>query len=141
MAAEIPLHWDEIDRALDEYRDATGAAWAPGAGQNFLTYLWFAYEWLADGLANEIRNEAESAGGPAVIDIRAELTKRRQIAAVWSVADVQGIRPESSGDQAWSVLQAAARRFDAEIGINWHVLKVFADELFGAGPGSADREN
>src|SRR3954454_158392 len=43
MAREIGQHWQEIDDAIDNYRDATGEAWAPKPGQNFLTYLWFAY--------------------------------------------------------------------------------------------------
>lgn len=59
MAREIARHWDEIDDALTVYREETGEAWAPREGQNFLTFLWFAYEWSAHELANEIHNEIE----------------------------------------------------------------------------------
>jgi hypothetical protein len=60
MAAGIAEHWQEIDAALDSYRDATGEAWTPQKDQNFLTHLWFAYEWTARELADDIRNEIES---------------------------------------------------------------------------------
>lgn len=56
MAREIAWHWQEIDAALDSYRDAAGIAWAPQEGQGVLTYLWFAYEWIAHELAAEIRH-------------------------------------------------------------------------------------
>jgi hypothetical protein len=61
MAREIGEHLPEIDAALDSYRDNTGQAWTPKEGQNFLTYLWFAYEWTAYELANDIRNELETS--------------------------------------------------------------------------------
>lgn len=60
MAAEIAAHWPDIDAAIDSYRDATGEAWAPRKDQNFLCYLWFAYEWTALELADEIRNANEA---------------------------------------------------------------------------------
>lgn len=140
MAAEVGRHWDEIDLASDAYREATGEAWAPEPGQNFLTHLWFAYEWLARDLACRIRTEA--AGGEAgAIDIHALLTGRRQIAAIWGIEDVQGIRPDLSDEQAWSVLQAVSRHLDSETGINWDVLAGQADTLFGASPEPADEED
>ena len=61
MAREIGEHWPEIDDALENYRDNSGETWTPKPGQNFLTHLWFAYEWTAYQLANEIREEAEAA--------------------------------------------------------------------------------
>jgi hypothetical protein len=60
MAAELATHWPDIGDALGSYRDATGEAWAPKENQNFLTYLWFAYEWTAYELANQIRSDIES---------------------------------------------------------------------------------
>jgi hypothetical protein len=63
LAREIVEHWTEIDDALDSYRENTGEAWTPKAGQSFLNHLWFAYEWTARDLADDIRSEVESEGG------------------------------------------------------------------------------
>ena len=63
-------------------------------------------------------------------DFHALLAERRQIAAIWSVEDVQGIRPDLSEDQAWEILQAVQRRHDAELGINWLTLELTADDLY-----------
>jgi hypothetical protein len=56
MACEIASHWPEIDDAIDSYREATGEAWTPRENQGFLSYLWFAYEWVAHAMASEIRS-------------------------------------------------------------------------------------
>jgi hypothetical protein len=63
-------------------------------------------------------------------DIDTILASRRQVAVVWSIDDVQAIRPELTDEQAWEVLQAADRHHDAVIGINWDVLGCYADILF-----------
>jgi hypothetical protein len=59
MAKEIACHWTEIDLAIDDYRDAVGRAWAPESDQGVLSYLWFAYEWIAHEIASEIRSDLE----------------------------------------------------------------------------------
>jgi hypothetical protein len=64
------------------------------------------------------------------LDIDAILAERRQIAVIWSVEDVQQVRPDLTDDQAWEVLQQVDRKHDAELGINWLTLECFADELF-----------
>lgn len=53
-----------------------------------------------------------------------------QIAIIWDVDDVQVIRPDLSDEQAMEVLRHAKRYHDANMGINWDVLKVWADELY-----------
>lgn len=68
------------------------------------------------------------------LDIHAILAERHQIAVIWSVEDVQEVRPDLSDEQAWQVLQNADRRHDATIGINWDTLECHADMLFGAAP-------
>jgi hypothetical protein len=77
------------------------------------------------------------------INVTAILAARRQIAAGWSIEDVQEIRPDLTDEQAWEVLQAVERNHDATIGINWDVLDYHADELYGnASPtanGAGDR--
>jgi hypothetical protein len=52
------------------------------------------------------------------------------IAVKWCVEDVQSIRPDLTDEQAGAVLQAADRCHNAEVGINWDVLRFHADDLF-----------
>jgi hypothetical protein len=58
------------------------------------------------------------------------LAKHRQIAAIWSVEDVQEIRPDLTEDQAWEVLDLVGDKHDAEWGITWTMLQDVADALF-----------
>jgi hypothetical protein len=58
------------------------------------------------------------------------LSKHRMIAAIWSIEDVQEVRPDLNDDQAWEVLQEVEHRHDASIGITWAMLELFADDLF-----------
>lgn len=52
------------------------------------------------------------------------------IAVNWGLEDVQSIREDLSDEQASAVLQAADRCHNAEVGINWDVLRYHADNLF-----------
>lgn len=52
------------------------------------------------------------------------------ISIIWTVEDVQAVRPDLSEDQALEVLQCAEDKHDAEIGINWTVLQILADTMF-----------
>lgn len=54
----------------------------------------------------------------------------RTISIVWGVEDVQEERPDLTDDQAWEVLQRVKRYHDANIGINWDVLRTTADIMF-----------
>jgi hypothetical protein len=60
------------------------------------------------------------------------LAKHRQIAAIWAIEDVKGIRPHLTDDQAWEVLEQVGRKHDAEYGISWTTLECVADDLFPA---------
>jgi hypothetical protein len=64
------------------------------------------------------------------VDIHALLAENRQIADIWGIGDVQEVRPDLDEDQAWAVLQAAAKRLDSNFGITWDTLKILADELY-----------
>jgi hypothetical protein len=91
----------------------------------------------------DARAEANAAGitpAPAAPDIDALLAERRQIAAIWSVEDVQQVRPDLTEDQCWEVLRQVDRRHDAEVGINWIVLECHADDLFGSAPETDEAE-
>jgi hypothetical protein len=64
------------------------------------------------------------------VDIHELLAENRQIAHIWGIDDVQQQRPDLDEDQAWAVLQAAAKRLDSNYGITWDTLKILADELY-----------
>ena len=66
----------------------------------------------------------------AEIDIHDLLAKRRQVAVIWSIEDVQEVRPDIDDDQAWEVLQRCYHRHDCEIGFNWMLIEFIADDLY-----------
>lgn len=66
-------------------------------------------------------------GGKAIVKLPESITS---IAVEWCVEDVQSIRPDLTDEQAGAVLQAADRCHNAEVGINWDVLRFHADDLF-----------
>jgi hypothetical protein len=68
------------------------------------------------------------------IDVHELLAARRQIALVWSVEDVQGLRPDLTEEQAWEVLRQVERRHDAELGVTWLTLECVAEDEFGPAP-------
>ena len=53
-----------------------------------------------------------------------------QVAIIWSVEDVQSVRPDLTNDQAMDVLEMVERKHDATIGITWDTLEIWADELY-----------
>jgi hypothetical protein len=64
------------------------------------------------------------------VNVEAVLRRRRQVAVIWGVDDVQAIRPDLDRDQAWQVLQEARDRHDGELGFNWLLLETVAGNLF-----------
>ena len=90
----------------------------------------------AAGRATAAANTDGGLPDPAGIDVHALLAPRRQIASIWSIGDVQEVRPDLTDDQAWEVLQQVERAHDATIGINWDVLSCHADMLHGDAPES-----
>ena len=48
----------------------------------------------------------------------------------WHIDDVREVRPELTDEQCRTVLRTAKRRHDANIGINWDVLAMWARDLF-----------
>jgi hypothetical protein len=72
---------------------------------------------------------------PAIEDIDSYvlrlLAKHRKIAAIWSIEDAKAIRPDSTDDQAWELLQQVESSHDVENGITWTTLEASADDLFG----------
>ncbi len=48
----------------------------------------------------------------------------------WSTQDIQDERPDLTDEQAREVLEMLDRRHDANIGINWEVIRIVAGMLF-----------
>jgi hypothetical protein len=74
------------------------------------------------------------------LDLSELLATRGQIALGWSIEDVQEIRPDLTGKQAWEVLEKVERRHDATIGITWDILEMVAEDLFGEAPETETEE-
>lgn len=55
---------------------------------------------------------------------------KNSIVVLWHTDDIKSIRPDLNDDQCMAVLRQADRHHDAELGINWGVLEMWADELF-----------
>jgi hypothetical protein len=54
----------------------------------------------------------------------------RQVAIVWSIEDVQQVRPDLNDDQCMEVLGAVVDKHDACIGVSWDTLEVWADYCY-----------
>jgi len=114
---------------------------APNLLEALELFLKFNDQWLitTDAQANLEHNRVMHIARTAVatatvggvmtnhIDIHATLEDRRQIAVIWSIEDVQAVRPDFTDEQCWEVLQAARHYHDATVGINWDVLRCHAD--------------
>ena len=65
-------------------------------------------------------------------DLKELLAQHGLIAHLWSIEDVQEVRPDLSDEQAWEVLQLCDRRKDSNLGITWETLDILAEELYPA---------
>ncbi len=63
-------------------------------------------------------------------EIEAILASRGQAAIIWSIADVQEVRPDLPDKQACSVLRECIDKHDAQHGINWEQIEAIAGEMF-----------
>ena len=52
------------------------------------------------------------------------------ITIVWYIDDVKEVRPDLTKQQCREVLQVADRRYDANLGIDWDMLTIHANDLF-----------
>jgi hypothetical protein len=52
------------------------------------------------------------------------------IAILWHIDDVRNVRPDLDDTQCREVLRYCEDRHDAEIGINWDVIRTVAEECF-----------
>lgn len=67
---------------------------------------------------------------PDDIDIKDMLLRRRQVAVIWNIEDVLGVRPDLTDSQAWEVLQRCRLVHDCEVGFNWLLIETVADDLY-----------
>jgi hypothetical protein len=62
--------------------------------------------------------------------IKKRLASQGYIAILWHIEDVRAVRQDLTDEQCGEVLLECERRHDATIGVNWDVLRIWADELF-----------
>ena len=58
----------------------------------------------------------------------------------WHPEDVQEIRPDLTNEQAQEVLWLARKFHDANVGVNWDVLSIWAEQLYPEPEDSDDEE-
>ena len=92
--------------------------------------------WTVDAALNAAFDAGRKSAESEDFDIHDLLAKRRQIAHVWSIEDVQQLRNDLNDEQAWEVLQQVDRHKVAELGITWLTLEMAAENLFGNAPES-----
>ena len=106
--------------------------------------------WETGDLAEAARHcgdaihEATTACPPWVStepEIHQWLARKHQIASIWWIEDVRGIRPDLTCKQAWEVLKAVRQFEDASVGINWDVLHSHAEILFGPSPSAVNADS
>lgn len=51
------------------------------------------------------------------------------LASFWSIEDVKEIAPDLSDDECRDVLERVESNHDAEVGINWDVLRFHAEQV------------
>lgn len=51
------------------------------------------------------------------------------LASFWSIEDVKEVAPDLSDDECRDVLERVESNHDAEIGINWDVLRFHAEQV------------
>lgn len=64
-------------------------------------------------------------------DVQKYLAQSQQTGIVWSIEDVQEVRPDLANAQAWEALQLVERCHDANIGVSWDTVAMAAQTLFG----------
>ena len=55
---------------------------------------------------------------------------KREINITWSIEDVLEVRPDLTDEQAMEVLEQVENNHDADVGVSWETLEMWADSLF-----------
>lgn len=88
---------------------------------------------LLNDLIAQIRAADTEHVTKALFALRDELENRADadwILSCWSTADVAGRRPDLTRAECLAVLRTIERYHDAEIGIQWDVIDMVADDLY-----------
>lgn len=72
------------------------------------------------------------------IDVHQLLAARREVAVIWSIEDVQEVRPDLTDDQAWEVLKRCYDKHDCEGGFTWQYIEDVADIMFPEQPSTRE---
>ena len=63
-------------------------------------------------------------------DPRNRFDPNTDIMLIWRITDVQEVRPDLDDEKAFEVLKQVERNHDANEGVNWEILKFWANDLF-----------
>lgn len=74
-------------------------------------------------MSSKMDEEAQKPAAPEVPYGISHFDPATQIALIWSVYDVQDVRPDLTDDEAYDVLQKVSRKHDADQGVNWDTLR------------------
>jgi hypothetical protein len=85
---------------------------------------------LCDEINALTRTQAKAKAGPSAAEQEPTIDAANTIEISWHIDDVKEVRPHLTDAQAREVLEQAKHRHDADIGINWDVLAIHADDLF-----------
>ena len=89
--------------------------------------------WRGDTYEPALRSAIRQAEPDEVsyeIDLQELLAKRRQVAVIWSVEDVQSVRADLTDEQSWEVLKQCRDVHDCEIGFSWLLIETVAEDMF-----------
>lgn len=75
--------------------------------------------------------ELEEYGEARALKDIPEYDPTTTIAILWGIEDVKSLRPTLTDEQCMEVLQLCKAKHDACIGINWEVIEIWIDHLFG----------
>ena len=62
--------------------------------------------------------------------LRKRLAEHGHIAILWHFSDVKEVRPELTDDRAREVLRLCDSEHDANVGVCWDAIRVWAEHLF-----------
>lgn len=86
--------------------------------------------WSPALLAHNILKLASQAEEIAAEEFNFDFDPNTQIAIIWDITDVQEIRSDLSNKQAMEVLQKVKTYHNAEIGVSWDTLSLWAEHLY-----------
>jgi hypothetical protein len=102
--------------------------------------------WRGDHYESSLRQLTEDSppSEPPELDIdnliRELLQRQRQVAVIWGIEDVKGVRPDLSEEKCWEVLQTCVDQHDCQYGFTWTFIEDVAQDLFGDAPETDEGE-